>query len=150
MAAMVKSLELLGEPDLGQAGGGRAGHLQRAVFRRLSKVFAEHGPVLAEQQFGGGPVEPEHGVAQARRVGVGRAVKGNGINPTSWASKSISMKPVTSAPQRSGPLMVKLNREPWAVNFSRPCFLVRVIGTSRRPKIVFVNAAVLNPTWRPV
>ena len=28
--------ELLGEPDLGQAGGGRAGHLQRAVFRRLS------------------------------------------------------------------------------------------------------------------
>ena len=72
-ATVQSCAELLGEPDLGDAGGGRAGHLQRAVFRRLSIPFAEHGEVLAEQQFGGGPVEPEHGMPQTRRVGVGGA-----------------------------------------------------------------------------
>ena len=30
------------------------------------------------------------------------------------------MKPVVWAPHSLGPLMVKLNREPWAVNFRRP------------------------------
>ena len=74
--------ERLGHPDLGQAGGGHAGHLEGAVLRRLRPPFAEHGPVLAHQQFGLGPVQPEHGVAQPRGVGLGSG--GSSPGTTVW------------------------------------------------------------------
>ena len=51
------------------------------------------------------------------------------------------MKPVVVAPQSLGPLMVKLKREPWAVNFRRPWWTFAVIVAGRMAVFMFL------PSW---